>query len=85
MSRLDGGGEPLALSATDTDDAWLITLADNCVRERARGDGPAAVAVRGSYGDLPVTHGRLSYGDTARFNMAGDGELLTAWLEATAW
>ncbi|MGR6919526.1 maleylpyruvate isomerase family mycothiol-dependent enzyme [[Actinomadura] parvosata] len=85
VSRLNRDGERLAFWAIDTGDAWLITLGAGCTWETGLADTRAAVTVRGTCGDLLLlVYGRLPPGDSGRFRVTGDEELLGRWLGATA-
>jgi uncharacterized protein (TIGR03083 family) len=83
VRELDRDGETAHLHATDTDDAWTITLGGSGFTWE-RGHGTGTVTTRATTGDLLLlVYGRLRPEDE-RFTVVGNRELLTSWLKATA-
>jgi hypothetical protein len=83
VAELRGAGEALAVQPTDIDVRWVITLgADGFAWAHGIGEGDATVA--GTAADLyMLLWGRRRSADP-RYEVAGDGELLTRWLTNSA-
>ncbi|MEV6983326.1 maleylpyruvate isomerase family mycothiol-dependent enzyme [Sphaerisporangium sp. NPDC051017] len=83
LAALDDAGRTLHLHATDAEGGeWMITLSSEGFTW-THGHGKGDVAVRGAAGDLLLlVYGRLAPAG-GRFEIFGDRDLLTRWLEAT--
>jgi uncharacterized protein (TIGR03083 family) len=81
VAELRGGGEKIALRATDIDVSWMITLlSDRFAWDHSSGE--ASVTVEGSAGDLLLfVYGRRRIDDTEKIGVSGDRAVLDFWTE----
>lgn len=83
VRAMDRVGQSLHLHATDAAGEWTITLTENGY-DWTPGHTKATAAVRGPLGDLLLLMwSRRDPGDTARFEIFGEPDLVRAWTNAT--
>lgn len=83
VRALDRVGQSLHLHATDAPGEWTITFTEDGF-DWTPGHTKATAAVRGPMGDLLLLMwSRRDPGDTARFEIFGEPDLVTAWTNAT--